>query len=95
MRRRSVASVAARLQAEMERSMKTLGTLDPTAYYMGYIRSQRTQRVDVSGSHGGAASTAPSFAKRKPLALEVRYEEGSTRSDNSHKGAATRKDEDG
>src|SRR5258708_4092226 len=41
----------AALQAELERSMKTLGTLGPPAYYMGYTVTE-TQRVDVSGSNG-------------------------------------------
>src|SRR5260370_6254642 len=41
----------AALQAELERSMKTLSTLDPPAYYMGYTVTE-TQRVDVSGSNG-------------------------------------------
>src|SRR5258706_3485625 len=36
----------AALQAELERSMKSLSALDPPAYYMGYTitESQRTQR---------------------------------------------------
>ena len=41
----------AALQAELDRSMKTMGTLDPPAYYMGYTVTE-TQRADVSGSNG-------------------------------------------
>src|SRR6266436_4131086 len=41
----------AALQAELERSMKTLSALDPPAYYMGYTITE-TQRADVSGSNG-------------------------------------------
>ena len=43
--------VLAALQAELERSLKTLGTLDPPAYFIGYTVTD-TQRVNVSGSNG-------------------------------------------
>jgi len=41
----------AALQVELERSLKTLGTLDPQAYFIGYTVTD-TQRINVSGSNG-------------------------------------------
>jgi len=72
--------VLAALQAEMERSMKTLNRLDPPAYYMGYTVTE-TQRADVSGSNGALLN---SNAGRNRW-LEVSVRTGSYVLDNSHK----------
>ena len=47
----------AALQAELDRSMKTYGTQDPQAYYVGYTVTD-TQRVDVSGSNGALLNSS-------------------------------------
>src|SRR6266481_983524 len=70
----------AALQAELERSMKTLSALDPPAYYMGYTITE-TQRADVSGSNG-ALLTSNEGRNRW---LEVSVRTGSYNLDNSHK----------
>src|SRR5436853_79424 len=70
----------AALQAELERSMKTLGTLDPPAYYLGYTVTE-TQRADVSGSNGALLNS--SEARNRWLEVSVRT--GSYNLDNSHK----------
>src|SRR6266481_6393931 len=70
----------AALQAELERSMKTLSTLDPTAYYMGYTVTE-TQRADVSGSNG-ALLTSNEGRNRW---LEVSVRTGTYDLDNTHK----------
>jgi predicted Zn-dependent protease len=70
----------AALQAELERSMKTLGTLDPPAYYMGYTITE-TQRVDVSGSNGALLNS--NEARNRWLEVSVRA--GSYDLDSSHK----------
>ena len=70
----------AALQAEMERSMKTLSTLDPPAYYMGYTVTE-TQRVDVSGSNGALLNS--NEARNRWLEVSVRA--GGYNLDNSHK----------
>ncbi len=72
--------VLAALQAEMERSMKTLSTLDPAAYYMGYTVTE-TQRVDVSGSNGALLNSN----ETRNRWLEVSVRTGSYALDNSHK----------
>ncbi len=72
--------VLAALQAEMERSMKTLSTLDPPAYYMGYTVTE-TQRVDVSGSNGALLNSN----ETRNRWLEVSVRTGSYALDNSHK----------
>jgi len=46
MPRSNALRVLAALQAELERSLKTLGTLDPPAYFIGYTVTD-TQRVNV------------------------------------------------
>jgi TldD protein len=68
------------LQAELDRSMKTLGTLDPPAYYMGYTVTE-TQRVDVSGSNGALLNS--NEARNRWLEVAVRT--GSYDLDSSHK----------
>jgi TldD protein len=70
----------AALQAELDRSMKTLSTLDPPAYYMGYTVTE-TQRVDVSGSNGALLNS--SEARNRWLEVSVRT--GGYDLDNSHK----------
>ena len=70
----------AALQAELDRSMKTLGTLDPPAYYMGYTVTE-TQRVDVSGSNGALLNS--NEARNRWLEVSVRA--GSYDLDSSHK----------
>src|SRR5713101_1400860 len=72
--------VLAALQAELERSMKTLNTLGPPAYYMGYTVTE-TQRADVSGSNGALLN---SNAGRNRW-LEVSVRTGAYVLDNSHK----------
>ena len=70
----------AALQAELDRSMKTLGTLDPPAYYMGYTVTE-TQRVDVSGSNGALLNSN----EGRNRWLEVSVRTGSYDLDSSHK----------
>src|SRR6266481_3822006 len=70
----------AALQAELERSMKTLSTLDPPAYYMGYTVTEM-QRVDVSGSNGALLNSN----EGRNRWLEVAVRAGSYNLDNSHK----------
>src|SRR5713101_6598549 len=70
----------AALQAELERSMKTLSALDPPAYYMGYTITE-TQRADVSGSNGALLNS--NEARNRWLEVSVRT--GSYGLDNSHK----------
>src|SRR6267154_3302538 len=72
--------VLAALQAELERSMKTLSTLDPPAYFMGYTVTE-TQRVDVSGSNGALLNSN----ETRNRWLEVSVRTGSYALDNSHK----------
>jgi len=72
--------VLAALQAELERSMKTLGTLDPPAYFLGYTVTD-SQRVNVSGSNGALLSSDE--ARNRWLEVSVRT--GSYNLDNSHK----------
>jgi len=70
----------AALQAELERSMKTLGVLDPPAYYMGYTITE-TQRADVSGSNGALLNSN----EARNRWLEVFASNGKYELDNSHK----------
>jgi TldD protein len=70
----------AALQAELERSMKTLSAKDPPAYYMGYTVTD-TQRVDVSGSNGALLNSN----ETRNRWLEVSVRAGSYQLDNSHK----------
>jgi TldD protein len=70
----------AALQTELERSLKTLGTLDPPAYYLSYTITD-TQRVNVSGSNGALLSS--DAARNRWLEVSVRT--GSYNLDNSHK----------
>src|ERR1700675_219053 len=70
----------AALQAELERSMKTLSALDPPAYYMGYTITE-TQRADVSGSNGALLNSN----EARNRWLEVSLRTGKPELDNSHK----------
>jgi TldD protein len=70
----------AALQAELERSMKTLSTLEPPAYYMGFTVTE-TQRVDVSGSNGALLNSN----EGRNRWLEVAVRTGSYALDSSHK----------
>src|SRR5260370_5796500 len=72
--------LVAALQAELERSMKTLSTLDPPAYYMGYTLTE-TQRADVSGSNGALLNS--NEARNRWLEVSVRT--GKYELDSSHK----------
>jgi TldD protein len=70
----------AALQAELDRSMKTLGKLDPPAYFLGYTVTD-SQRANVSGSNGALLSSDE--ARNRWLEVSVRA--GSYNLDNSHK----------
>lgn len=70
----------AALQAELERSMKTLRAQDPPAYYLGYTITD-TQRADVSGSNGALLSS--NEARNRWLEVTVRA--GSYDVDDTHK----------
>jgi TldD protein len=70
----------AALQAEMDRSMKALGTQDPPAYYLGYTITD-TQRVDVSGSNGALLNS--NEARNRWLEVSVRT--GNYNLDDTHK----------
>jgi len=70
----------AALQAELDRSMKTLGTLDPPAYYMGYTVTD-SQRVDVSGSNGALLNSN----EGRNRWLEVSVRTNNYDLDNTHK----------
>ncbi len=68
------------MQAELSRSMGTLGKLDPPAYFIGYTITE-TQRAEVSGSNGALLSS--SEARNRWLEVQVRT--GSYTLDNSRK----------
>jgi len=73
-------SLLAALQAELDRSMKTLSKQDPVAYYLGYTVTD-TQRVDVSGSNGALLNSGE--ARNRWLEVGVRI--GSYNLDDTHK----------
>jgi TldD protein len=70
----------AALQAELDRSLKTLSAQDPPAYYLGYTVTD-TQRTDVSGSNGALLNSGD--ARNRWLEVSVRA--GSYELDNTHK----------
>ena len=72
--------VLAALQAELERSLKTLGTLEPPAYYLGYTVTD-TMRVNVSGSNGALLNSD----EGRNRWLEVSVRAGDYNLDSSHK----------
>jgi predicted Zn-dependent protease len=68
------------LQAELDRSVKALGTLDPPAYYVDYTITD-AQRAEVSGSNGALLSSSEGRARW----LEVQVRVGSYELDNTRK----------
>jgi TldD protein len=70
----------AALQAELERSMKTLKTQDPPAYYLGYTITD-TQRADISGSNGALLNST----EGRNRWLEVSVRTGTYETDDTHK----------
>jgi TldD protein len=70
----------AAMQAELERSVKTLGGQDPQAYYIGYTITD-TQRAEVSGSNGALLSSS----ENRNRWLEVSVRTGSYDLDNTHR----------
>jgi TldD protein len=70
----------AALQAELDRSMKTLGALDPPAYYLSYTVTE-SQRVDVSGSNGALLNS--NVGRNRWLEVSVRTNNYDL--DNTHK----------
>jgi TldD protein len=68
------------MQAELDRSFKVLGTLDPAAYYIGYTVTE-TQRAEVQGSNGALLSS--SEGRMRWFEAEVRA--GSYALDNTRK----------
>ena len=68
------------MKAELERSMSTLGTLDPPAYYIGYTLTD-TQRATVSGSNGALLQSEANHNRW----LEVAVRTGSYDLDDTHK----------
>ena len=72
--------VLAAMQAELERSVKTLSAQDPPAYYLGYTITD-TQRAEVSGSNGALLSSN----ENRNRWLEVSVRTGGYDLDNTHK----------
>jgi TldD protein len=70
----------AALQAELERSMKTLKSQEPPAYYLGYTITD-TQRADVSGSNGALLNSNENHNRW----LEVSVRTGTYETDDTHK----------
>jgi predicted Zn-dependent protease len=70
----------AAMQAELDRSFKTLGAQNPAAYYIGYTITE-TQRADVSGSNGALLNS--NEARNRWLEVSVRT--GNYDLDNTHK----------
>lgn len=68
------------MKAELDRSLKKLGTLDPPAYYIGYSITD-SQRATVSGSNGALLQSEE--GRNRWLEVEVRT--GSYDLDNTHK----------
>jgi len=79
----------AAMQAELDRSFKTLSAQDPAAYYMGYTITD-TQRAEVSGSNGALLSSS----ENRNRWLEVAVRTGSYDLDNTHK-VGTRQEQRG
>ena len=70
----------AAMQAELDRSMKTLKAQEPPAYYLGYTITD-TQRADVSGSNGALLNSA----ETRDRWLEVTVRTGNYETDDTHK----------
>jgi TldD protein len=79
----------AAMQAELDRSVKILGSQDPSAYYIGYTITD-TQRAEVSGSNGALLSST----ENRNRWLEVSVRTGSYDLDNTHK-VGTREEQRG
>jgi TldD protein len=75
-----LAPVLESMKAELDRSVKILGSQDPAAYYIGYALTD-TQRVNVSGSNGALLSSDE--ARNRWLEVSVRT--GSYDLDSTHK----------
>jgi TldD protein len=70
----------AAMQAELDRSFKTLNQQDPKAYYIGYTVTE-TQRAEVSGSNGALLNST----ENRNRWLEVAVRAGDYNLDNTHK----------
>lgn len=68
------------MKAELDRSMKTLGSQDPPAYYIGYTLTD-SERATVSGSNGALLQSDSAHNRW----LEVSVRTGSYDLDNTHK----------
>ena len=68
------------MKAELDRSIKALGSQDPPAYYIGYTLTD-TQRVTVSGSNSALLNS--DVTRNRWLEISVRT--GSYELDNTHK----------
>jgi TldD protein len=68
------------MKAELDRSMTTLGALDPAAYFIGYTLTD-SQRATVSGSNGALLQSD----ENRNRWLEVSVRTGSYDLDNTHK----------
>ena len=68
------------MRAELDRSMTTLGALDPPAYYIGYTLTD-SQRATVSGSNGALLQSDENRSRW----LEISVRTGSYDLDNTHK----------
>jgi TldD protein len=70
----------AAMQAELDRSFKTLSIQNPPAYFIGYTVTD-TQRAEVSGSNGALLSSG----ETRNRWLQVSVRTGSYTLDNTHK----------
>jgi TldD protein len=70
----------AAMQAELDRSLKTFGTQNPPAYFIGYTVTD-SQRANVSGSNGALLTST----EDRNRWLEVSVRTGSYQLDDSHK----------
>jgi TldD protein len=70
----------AAMQAELDRSIKTFGTQNPPAYFIGYTVTD-SQRANVSGSNGALLTST----EDRNRWLEVSVRAGSYQLDDSHK----------
>ncbi len=73
----------AAMQAELDRSVKTLKTQEPPAYYLSYTVTD-TQRAEVSGSNGALLNSG----ENRNRWLEVSVRTGGYDLDNTHKVGA-------
>jgi TldD protein len=73
-------AILATMQAELERSMKTLTAQQAPAYFLGYNVTD-SQRVNVSGSNGALLSSS----EDRNRWLEVSVRAGDYKLDNTHK----------